>query len=96
MTRGALGCGLLAAAPGDLGDEWGTLYFAWEGLADAFDAAGTTPRDYRRGETSDEVTVAEDEAIQGAAADLGSARVVEAARGIEEHAAEVCDVDLRL
>jgi len=87
---------LREASPEDLRDEWDTLFFAWEGLVEAFQAAGVTPQDYRPGETNGDLTEAEDQAIQGAAADLRSARVVEAARGIEQHADEVCDVDLGL
>ena len=34
------------AAPRDVVDEWDTLVFAWQGLADAFEAAGTTPTEF--------------------------------------------------
>jgi hypothetical protein len=87
---------LRAEAPADIRDEWDTFYFAWEGLADAFEAAGTTPQEYRAGGDSPGVNEAEADAIADAAAELGSARVVDAGAGIQLHAQDVCDVDLGL
>jgi hypothetical protein len=87
--------GLRQEAPDDIRDEWDTFYFAWEGVADAFERAGVTPQEYRSGETAG-VGDAEAKAIEDAAAELGSQRVVEAGQGIEQHARDVCKVDLGL
>lgn len=83
-------------APGDVRDEWDTLVFAWEGLADAFDEAGTTPQEFNPADPPAEVDEAELAALQDAAAELTSQRVVDAGDGIEQHAKDVCKVDLGL
>lgn len=88
--------GLRQEAPDDIRDEWDTFYFAWEGVAEAFDAAGIGPQEYRPGERPDGVSETQAQAIEDAAAELGSARVVEAGKGIEQHARDVCKVDLGL
>lgn len=83
-------------APGDIEDEWSTLVFAYEGLADAFEAAGTTPGEFDPGSPPEGVSDAEAERIEGAAAELRSQRVVKAADGLQQHARDVCKVDLGL
>lgn len=83
-------------APGDIADEWDTFIYAWEGVAEAFDEAGVSARDYRPGDTSGAVSAEDARSIQDAAAELGSPRVVEAGDGIEQHARDVCQVDLGL
>lgn len=83
-------------APDDIRDEWDTYVFAWQGVAAAFDRAGTTPQEYGAGDRPRGVSAAEAEAIEDAAGDLSSDRVQEAARGIEQHARDVCKVDLGL
>jgi hypothetical protein len=87
---------LREAAPGDIEDEWSTLVFAYEGLADAFGAAGTTPGEFDPGSPPEDVSDAEAERIEGAAAELRSQRVVKAADGLQQHARDVCKVDLGL
>jgi len=87
---------LREAAPGDIEDEWSTLVFAYEGLADAFEAAGTTPGEFDPGSPPEGVSDAEAERIERAAAELRSQRVVEAADGLQQHARDVCKVDLGL
>lgn len=82
------------AAPDDIRDEWDTFVFAWEDLVDAFDEAGVDPRGYKPGAKLPGVSDAQREAIDGAAAELQSARVVDAGKGIEQHARDVCKVDL--
>lgn len=84
------------AAPDDVVDEWNTFVFAWQDLADAFDQAGIDPGDYRPGKKSPGVNDAEAKAIEGAARELGSDRVTSAGNGIEQHARDVCKVDLGL
>ena len=87
---------LRAEAPGDVADEWSTLVFAYEGLAEAFEAAGTGPDEFRPGSVPPGVTPQQAERIEGAAAELRSLRVVRAADGLEQHARDVCKVDLGL
>jgi hypothetical protein len=87
---------LREAAPGDIEDEWSTLVFAYEGLAEAFGAAGTTPGEFDPGSPPEDVSDAEAERIEGAAAELRSQRVVKAADGLQQHARDVCKVDLGL
>lgn len=94
-TRDVL-AGLRDSAPADIEDEWSTLVFAYETLVDAFDAAGTTPAEYDPQNPPEGVTAAESRRIEGAAAELGSRRVLAAADGLEQHARDVCDVDLGL
>ncbi len=84
------------AAPGDVRDEWDTLVFAWQGLADAFDDAGTTPQEFNPSAPPADMDPAEVSALQDAAAELASQRVIDAGDGIEQHAKDVCKVDLGL
>lgn len=84
------------AAPGDIKDEWSTLVFAYEGLVDAFDAGGTTPGEYDPAAPPAGVSEQEADRIEDAAAELGSARVLGAADGLEQHSRDVCKVDLGL
>lgn len=83
-------------APGDMADEWETFVFAWEGLADAFDAAGVSPDEYDPGDTSSGVSKEQSRAIEDAAQELRSTRVVDAVGEVEQHANDVCNVDLGL
>ncbi|MGH3329774.1 MAG: hypothetical protein ACRDPJ_00590, partial [Nocardioidaceae bacterium] len=83
-------------APGDVVDEWDTLVFAWEGLTDAFERAGVTPGEYDPAHPPEDVSTAEAEALEDAASDLASQRVIDAGDGIEQHAQDVCKVDLGL
>ena len=81
-------------APEDVTDEWDTMVYAWQTLADALDRAGVDPSTYRAGSRPPGVTPAQQKAIAQAAAELSSARVLDAGRGIEQHALDVCKVDL--
>lgn len=83
-------------APDDIEDEWSTLVFAYEGLADAFEAAGTSPGEYHPESPPAGVSAAEARRIEGAAGALRSPRVMQAADGLEQHARDVCKVDLGL
>lgn len=87
---------LRADAPDDLTDEWDTLVFAWRGLVEAMDEAGLAPADVQEGTVPKGVAEEDAEAVRAAAADLGSGRVRDAAGGIEQHASDVCKVDLGL
>lgn len=83
-------------APEDIADEWQTLVFALEGLVEAFDAAGTTPDEYNPASPPKGVTEAEAELLRGAAAELASERVTAAGDAVEQHARDVCKVNLGL
>lgn len=82
-------------APDDIRDEWDTMVFAWQTLGAAFRRAGVDPAAYRPGKTPG-VSARQDQAIRDAAAQLSSARVLDASRGIEQHAQDICNVDLGL
>jgi hypothetical protein len=81
-------------APGDLRDEWDTFLRAWQGLASALERADASESVLRDGEQPPGVSDEEYAAIQDAAAQLVETRVLEAASGIEQHARDVCDVEL--
>lgn len=81
-------------APEDVADEWDTFVFAWQGLADELKAAGVDAAGYSLDKRPAGVTEKQYADIKGAAEDLRSARVLDAARGIEDHAKEICKVDL--
>lgn len=83
-------------APGDVRDEWSTVVFAYEALAEAFDAAGTGPSEYDPASPPAGVSEEEARRIEGAAAELRSSRVMQAADELEQHARDVCTVDLGL
>ena len=82
------------AAPADLRDEWTTYVNAWRGLTDALDAAGADASVFRDGKRPEGVDPEAYDAIQDAAGKLTSTPVREASAGIEQHAADVCDLDL--
>ncbi len=94
-TLAALGR-LRKASPQELRDEWDTVYYAWQGLVDAVEEAGVDPGDYRPGRTPSGVSAADARRLAEVAAELGSGRVVDASRGLEDHAQQVCDVELRV
>lgn len=84
------------AAPDDIADEWQTVVFALEGLVDAFDDAGTTPSEYNPDEPPPGVSEEDAARLEDAAAELASRRVTAAGDGLEQHAKDVCKVDLGL
>lgn len=85
---------LADAAPEDLQDEWTTYVNAWHGLEDALDAAGVDASVFRDGERPQGVGQDEYDAVRDAADKMRSQPVVDAALGIEQHATDVCGVDL--
>jgi hypothetical protein len=87
---------LRSLAPQDVSDEWATFVFAWRGLKDALDAAGVDPADYRPDTKPAGITKTQFADVKGAAEELRSPRVLDAARGIEQHAQDICKVDLGL
>ena len=87
---------LQSEAPDDIVDEWDTLIFALEGLVGALDDAGLNAGEYELGGTPDGVTPEQMSAVQTAAEELRSEQVLAAGKGIEDHARDVCDVELTL
>lgn len=81
-------------APDDLVDEWDTYIRAWRGLDSALDRAGANESLFRSGEQPEGISNQEYAAIEDAAEQLRSPRVVDAASGIEQQARDVCKVDL--
>lgn len=84
---------LREAAPEELADEWDTVVRAWESLAEAAEAAGVDPSTYDPEAPPDGVSRDEARRLTDVAEALQSARVVQAAKGIEDHARQACDVD---
>jgi hypothetical protein len=78
-------------APEELQDEWDTLVFAYRDLADALERAGVDPADYQGGEAPEDVTPQVRRELARVAGKLDAPRVVEAANGVEGHAAQVCE-----
>lgn len=83
---------LREAAPEELADEWDTVVFAYRALADAVEAAGVDPGDYRPDRPPPGLSKQEARRLAAVASKVASSRVRQAAGGIEQHAAEVCDV----
>jgi hypothetical protein len=86
--------GLRDEAPDDIADEWDTLVEALQGLSDAIADSGAAPSDFASGKQPGGVTVGQYKAVQQAAAELQTTRVRQAGASIEQHAQDVCKVDL--
>jgi hypothetical protein len=85
--------GLRDRSPDDVSDEWETLVTALQGLVDAVDASGASPGDFAGGRPEG-VTTGQYDAVQQAAKELQGLRVQQASASIEQHAQDVCKVDL--
>jgi len=81
-------------APDDVVDEWDTVIFSLETLRDALAEAGVDAGDFSAGGPPDDVTEEELRAIEDAAQQLRSEPVTDAGQGLEQHARDVCGVDL--
>jgi hypothetical protein len=86
--------GLRDDAPDDISGEWVTLVAALEGLVDAFRESGADPGDFASGKQPPGVTDVQYDAVQQAVAELQGTRVQQASKSIEQHARDVCQVDL--
>ena len=82
------------AAPEDISDEWNTLVGALQGLVDAVQATGHPLGDFAGGTRPEGVTTGQYDAVKQAASELQSTRVQQAGKSIEQHAQDVCKVDL--
>jgi hypothetical protein len=86
--------GLADRAPDDIKDEWDTLVQALRGLSDAIRESGADPGDFAGGAKPDGVSAGQLDAVQQAAHELQDLRVQQAGTSIEQHARDVCKVDL--
>ncbi|QNN52559.1 hypothetical protein [Nocardioides mesophilus] len=86
---------LRSAAPRDLTDEWDTVVLAWRDLAGALDEAGIDVTQYdASGPRPAGTSRREVDAVRATAEALRSPRVRAAVDGIEQHARDVCKLDL--
>jgi hypothetical protein len=83
-------------APPHLEDEYATLVYAWEGVVDAVDRAGVDPEAYRPGRMPEGVRGPDARRLEQTTSTLVSPRIRDAANGIEDHAEQVCGLDLTL
>ena len=81
-------------APDDIADEWATLVEALQGLVDAVKATGHPLADFAGGTKPAGVTTGQYDAVKQAASELQSTRVQQAGKSIEQHAQDVCKLDL--
>jgi hypothetical protein len=81
-------------APDDISDEWDTLVDALQGLLTAIKDSGASASEFAGGATPDGVTAGQLKAVQQAATELQTTRVQQAGASIEQHARDVCKVDL--
>jgi hypothetical protein len=86
--------GLRDEAPDDIADEWDALVGALEGLSSAIEDSGAAPSEFAGGARPEGVTTGQYAAVQQAGEELRSLRVRQAAASIEQHARDVCKVDL--
>jgi hypothetical protein len=84
---------LQEAAPEELRDEWDTVVGAYQVLKETIDELGVDPDSYDPEAPPDDLADAAVRRLATAAGALGSTRVLDAVRGIEDHARTVCDVD---
>jgi hypothetical protein len=81
-------------APSDISDDWETLVNALKGLDDAINASGAAPGDFGAGKKPKGITEGQYQSVQQAAAELQATPVQQSSTSIEQHALEVCKVDL--
>ena len=93
--RGTLGS-IAEKAPDDLRDEWQTFLGAIDAFSDTLDEVGVEPDDFDGGRPPAGLSEADRTRIANAANELSSGDVVEAANGIEQHAKDVCKLQLGL
>ena len=81
-------------APEDLADEWQVFVGALDGLEKALKDAGVKPSDYADGKPPAGLSSAHRADIKGAADQVASDDVAQAAGGIEQQGRDVCKVNL--
>jgi hypothetical protein len=83
-------------APDDLTDEWQTFLGALDAFAATLRRVGVDPGDFVGGQPPAGLSAADRSRVAQAASELSDADVVEAANGIEQHAKDVCKLQLGL
>jgi hypothetical protein len=83
-------------APADIRDEWDTVVFAWRGLESALQDTDVDIAHFDPAHRPDGVSSGDFARVTGAAENLRSAPVADAAQGIEQQANDICQVDLGL
>ena len=83
-------------APDDLTDEWQTFLGAVDAFAETLRDVGVQPGDFVDGKPPAGLSEDDRNRVATAASELSSADVVEAADGIEQHAKDVCKLQLGL
>jgi len=86
--------GLRDQAPDDIRDQWDTVVAALQGVVDAAKATGHPLADFAGGRRPAGVTPGQLQAVRAAAAEMTGTRVQQAGQSIEQHAQDVCKVDL--
>lgn len=86
--------GLRSTAPDDISADWDTLVQALGGLRDAVRASGAAPGDFAAGKRPTGVTQGQYNAVTQAAAELQATPVQQSSASVEQHAQDVCKVDL--
>lgn len=87
---------LAEKAPDDLNDEWQTFLGALDAFAKTLHDVGVSPGDFVGGQPPAGLSAADRARVADAASELSDADVVEAANGIEQHAKDVCKLQLGL
>lgn len=82
-------------APANIRPDYDLLVSAYSNLRDALTKAGVDPGSFRPGHRPAGLSSGEYQSIRQAALALDSDRVRHAAQRIEDHAQQVCHVDLR-
>jgi hypothetical protein len=85
---------LASNAPKDLADDWQVFVGALDGLEKALKDAGVKPSDFQDGKPPAGLSAAHREAIKGAADQVASDDVSQAASSIEQEGRDVCKVNL--
>ena len=83
-------------APDDLTDEWQTFLGALDAFAGTLREVGVEPDDFVDGNPPAGLSAEDRTRVANAASELSSDDVVEAADGIEQHAKDVCKLQLGL
>jgi hypothetical protein len=83
-------------APEDIRDDWKVVIDALEGLRDALDDAGVDPATYDRDHPPAGLSQADKDAIDEAAAVLGSEDTQTAFNAVDQEAKDVCGTPLQL
>ncbi|HEX5087050.1 MAG TPA: hypothetical protein VFV89_04525 [Nocardioides sp.] len=83
-------------APDDIRDDWKTVIDALDGLQEALDDAGVDPATYDRDHPPAGLSEADQEAIDQAAAQVGSQASTTAFNAVDQEAKDVCGTPLQL